>query len=696
MPFTKRASFLFCMAASVALVPSAAYATEQAAVPADAPAQTNGLTPDVIATMDRLGDAALSPDGRWLAYVVQEVSPSRTSASMHIMLADLSDPAARHLRMTAGAGRQAAPQWSRDGRSLYFRAPDEAGIWQLWRSAPDGADATPVTSLIQSLGSYRVAPDESFVVASLTVYPDCPDLACSVERKAQPQAGQLYETPDVRYYDKWEDGRKNALFRIALDGERRVDPLMSGFDSDAPPYPTGDESSFSLSPDGARLVFSARPSGTAASESPVYRLFETSLRTPDVPRELFPDQAGALFAPTFSPDGRWLAWLDKDGSGSDGDYARVYVQDQRSGKIRELGAEFDRWPSRIQWAADSKSLLAVNDDMGCERLFAYRLNGTVERVAGGDGVSAVSVAEGKLALTVSSIDQPTQVYLSGPAGQGIHPVTDVGLAQLAGLEFSPSHSFTFKGWNDEEVQAFVVEPLNRQPGKTYPFLFMIHGGPHGTYNDEWTYLRNPQIWAARGYATVMINFHGSTGQGQDFAWSVLGHRGDRVLEDLQKGLSAALEDYSFIDGTRGCALGTSFGAYMVDWIAGAWNEPWRCLVSHAGAFDLRAMAYTSDIHWHNDRQAGGAKPWEDPQAVERFNPVNLVDRWSKPLLVTHGGRDFRVPFDQGLAAYTAAQRRGIPSQLLQFPDGNHSSGRTQESILWYNTVLAWLDRWTAQ
>lgn len=673
------------------LILFAAFAISAPATAQDAEPGSKGMSARLLATMDRLTDAAVSPDGHWIAYTVRTVSPDLTRISAKVMLADQDRPGAPHAVLSGAPARQDMPTWSADGRTLYFRGPDQAGVAQIWRIGVDGKPAVQLTRAPIDVGAFQVTPDGRFVVASFRVYPDCPTLECTVARAAKPNVGTLYTKLNVRFYDSYGDGRYNALFRLALDGSQPPMPLMPGFESDVPTRPSGSATSFAISPDGGTLFFSARPSGVSANLSTIHRLFQVSLAAPSTPREIGPDQPGSHLNPIISPDGKLLAYMDKASVGSDGDRAIVRVRDLATGAVRALGVSLDRWPNEILWSADGKTVLAHSDDDGRERLHAYRLSGAVDRLPV-DGVSAIAVSSRGLVLTRSSFSRPQQLFTATAEGRSLRQVTDVGAAQLAGVAMAPTRSLIFRGWNDEPVQAFVTEPLDRVPGRRYPVIFVIHGGPHGVYQDEWSYGRNPQLWAARGYATVMVNFHGSTGFGQDFAHAVIGHRGDRVLEDLQKGWAAVLAEYPFIDGMRGCAMGSSFGAYMVHWIAGVWNDPWRCLISHAGNFDSRA--YGIDLQWHNDRQNGGA-PWEVPDAVEAFNPVRFAAQWKKPILITHGGRDFRVPFDQGLSAFTLAQRRGIPSELLYFPNENHIISNPAATIRWYDVVDDWLDRWTA-
>lgn len=655
-------------------------------------AEGRPFTATDLATMDRVVDARIAPDGSRVAYVVRSIDPATDKPVTTIRLLP---PGAK----SAGRGEDirvvgaADPSWSDDGRTLFFLAPDGGGVRQVWRTGSDGPPEQ-LTALPLGIQAYRVAPGGRLAVVSVRGFPDCRSIACIVQRAAAeaPVPGRLYTSLDVRFYDSWGDGRRNGLYAVRLDGASDGIALTQGFDTDVPSRPSGDETAFVISPGGDRLIFSARPSGVSQNASAVQRLYTVPLAGDAAPRELLPNLAGSHSDPTFSPDGRTLAFLDKAGAASDGDHPRLRLLDLETGSVRQIARTFDRAATEIAWSSDGKSLYGVADDNGQQRIFRFDPRRDDAAALTGDGSSyRVTAGGGRIAYLHSSFAAPAQVHLAGRDG----PLTDVGLAGLADVPMAPTTSFSFAGWNGETVQGFVTAPVAVEPGRKYPVIFLIHGGPHSNYPNEWSYLRNPQVWASRGYATVMINFHGSTGFGQAFADSILGHRGDRPLEDLQKGWGAALAKFPFLDEGRACAMGSSFGGYMVDWIAGAWNEPWRCLVSHAGTFDMRALSYSGDILWHNDRQLGGSLPWEAPEAAEKHNPVNLVARWKKPILITHGGRDYRVPFDQGLAAFTAAQRLGIPSELLYFPEENHLVSGREAMIQWYDVVNAWLDRWTA-
>jgi dipeptidyl aminopeptidase/acylaminoacyl peptidase len=243
------------------------------------------------------------------------------------------------------------------------------------------------------------------------------------------------------------------------------------------------------------------------------------------------------------------------------------------------------------------------------------------------------------------------------------------------------------------VWGYTLKPT-RASGKL-PIAFIVHGGPQGSFNNSWSYRWNPRVFASPGYAVVSVDFHGSTGYGQAFTDAIRRDWGGKPLEDLQKGLAHATSIDPQLDANRACALGGSYGGYMMNWIAGNWPDRFRCLVNHNGLFDTRAFAYSTEELWFSEQDFGGT-PWDAPQDIERWNPVNHVTKWKTPMLVIIADRDYRVPYTQGLGAFTVLQRRGIPSRLLRYPDENHWVLKPQNSIQWYDEVFSWMDRWTGR
>jgi acylaminoacyl-peptidase len=380
--------------------------------------------------------------------------------------------------------------------------------------------------------------------------------------------------------------------------------------------------------------------------------------------------------------------------GFEADRWQIVLRNVASGEERELAAGWDRSADGVQWSADGKTIYVSAEDVGQLKIFAIDVkSGKVSALTGAGHVGGFDVAGKTVLYAQDALDKPAQLFRMTTRGAGAAQLTHVNAQAMADIQWGQYEQFSFTGWNNEEVHGYVVKPYNYEAGKKYPVAFLIHGGPQGSFGNNFHYRWNAEYWAGRGYAVVMVDFHGSTGYGQAFTDAISQHWGDRPLEDLKAGWAAALQRYDFLDGGRACALGGSYGGYMVNWIAGKWNQPWKCLVNHDGVFDVRSMAYSTEELWFSEWENGGT-PWDHPADIERFNPVNHVGEWRVPMMVIQGGKDYRIPLEQGLATFTALQRRGIESQLLYFEDENHWVLKPQNSEQWHDEVGGWLDRWT--
>ena len=302
------------------------------------------------------------------------------------------------------------------------------------------------------------------------------------------------------------------------------------------------------------------------------------------------------------------------------------------------------------------------------RLFAIDVaSSAVKPLTSAGSVEDFEVGKNVVVYSLSTLDAPAQIFALPTGGGDAMQVTHANADRLRGVELAPFESFTFAGWNGETVHGLVMKPAGYAAGHQYPVAFIIHGGPEGSFGDSWGYRWNPQTYAGRGYAVVSIDFHGSTGYGQAFTNAIDGHWGDRPLEDLQKGWAAALARFSYLDQRRACALGASYGGYMIYWIAGNWKQPWRCLVAHDGVFDNRIMGYATDELWFSEWENGGSTVGNTRRTTNDFNPLNHVADWSLPMLIVHSAHDYRIPLDQGIAAFTALQRRGNPERVPDLP-----------------------------
>jgi dipeptidyl aminopeptidase/acylaminoacyl peptidase len=659
--------------------------------------------------MDRVSDPQLSPDGRYAAFGVRSTDYAANKGVNAIYVLDLKKGGAPVKVVEKGS----SARWSPDGHSLYYMAPAD-GVSQLWRlDLPAGktgldpaahAPAVQISHTLLDLGSYKLSPDGRSVLLSYEVYTDCADLACTKERidgrERNKATGTVYDKLFVRHWDTWANGRRNQLFIGHFDaaGMLPAEPtlLSRGIDGDVPSKPFGDESEFAFSPDGGTVYFDARIAGTSEPWSTNFDVYRVPADGSTAPQNLTEANKAWDANPVPSPDGKTLYYLAMKEPGFEADRFAIMAMDLQTGATRELDPQWDRSAGALTIAADGKTLYATADDEGQHPLFAIdAASGKVAKLVGEGTVGGYSLQNGRLLLARDDLKHPVDLYLADAGGHGLRQVTHFNTERLKNAKMGDFEFFTFKGWNDEPVQGYVVKPVGYKHGQKYPVAFIIHGGPQGAMSNDWSYRWNPQTYAGQGFAVVTVNFHGSTGYGQAFTDSISGDWGGKPLEDLKAGWKAALDKYSFLDGDRACALGASYGGYMVYWIAGVWNQPWKCLVDHDGVFDARMMYYATEELWFEEKENGGTQ-FEHPENYERFNPINHVKDWRVPMLVVHGGQDFRIPITQGLGAFTALQRRGIPSEFLTFPDENHWVLKPQNSVMWHETVNAWLKRWTAK
>ena len=650
--------------------------------------------------LDRPADPRLSPDERYVAYQLRETDYAANRGVNGLWLVDLSQKRSAPRRLTAKGAESNTPRWGADGR-LYFLST-RSGSQQVWRLDLGGGEAQQVTDLPLDVGAFRVAPDARRLLLAMDVFPECATLACTRDRldarAAAKAKGRTYDRLFVRHWDTWKDGTRAQLFVAELEaaglrGEPRR--LSAGVDGDVPTKPFGGDTDFTFTPDGRSVIFVARIAGRTEAWSTNTDLWRVPADGSAAPQNLTAGNPGYDLAPTVSPDGRTLAWLSMKRGGFEADRNRILLRDLAGGGTRELAADWDRSAQSLAWSPDGRTLYAQADDLGQFRLFAIGVkSGKPQALTGNGFVEGFSVGKDFLIFSRDDLGAPAQIFSMSPKGGKAHALTRHNEARLAELALGAYEQFSFQGAGGDTVHGYVVKPAGAVAGRKVPVAFIIHGGPQASMGNHWHYRWNPQTYAGAGYAAVFIDFHGSPGYGQAFTDSISGDWGGKPLEDLQKGWAHALAKYDFLDGSRACALGASYGGYMVNWIAGAWPDAFKCLVSHDGVFDQRAMAYSTEELWFTEWEHGGAAH-ERPENFEKFNPVNHVAKWKAPILVIQGGLDYRIPETQGIAAFTAAQRRGIESRFLYFPNENHWVLKPHNSVQWHQAVETWLERWTS-
>lgn len=661
--------------------------------------ETHPFTVHDLLAMDRISETQVSPDGKWAVFTLRKTDLEANRGRTDLWLVGVDGAGLRQL--TSHPGSDFSPAWSRDGKSIWFLST-RSGSAQVWRIAIDGGEAEQKTNLPFDTGTFQLSPDNALLAVTMEVFPECESIDCTQKRDkeiaSRKASGRIYDKLFIRHWDTWKDGKRSHLFVLPAAGGEAID-LMKGMDADCPSKPFGGSEEYTFTPDSKGLVFTARVAGREEAWSTNFDLYFVPVDGSAKPKNLTESNPAWDTAPVFSPDGKTLAYLAMKRPGYEADRFRIVLKSwpastSSAGAERVLTEAWDRSPGGITWATDNKTIYTIAGNLGQHSLFAIdAASGNVRTVVEKGSVRSVGLAGNRLLFGMDHHRSPVELYSVAPNGSDVRAVTRINAGALAKVRMGESEQFTFKGWNDETVYAYVVKPADFDPGKKYPVAFLIHGGPQGSFGNDFHYRWNPQTYAGAGYAAVMVDFHGSTGYGQAFCDAIRGDWGGKPLEDLQKGLAAALAKYPWLDGERVAALGASYGGYMINWIAGNWSDRFKCLVNHDGNLDERLAYYDTEELWFPEWDHMG-KPWENPENYEKHNPVNYVQNWKTPMLVVHGGRDFRVVETQGISTFTALQRRGIPSKFLYFPDENHWVLKPQNSILWHETVLGWLNQWT--
>jgi dipeptidyl aminopeptidase/acylaminoacyl peptidase len=647
------------------------------------------MTAQDLWSMGRVGAPAVSPDGRSVVYTVTHYDLETDRGRTHLWLVPVAGGEPRQL--THGDASASSPAWSPDGRTIAFVTARGDDGRQIWLMPAAGGEARQLTRVEGGASGPVWSADGSLLAFTSRVWVDGDEGGERLRRLAESRSSALvYDELMVRHWDTWTDGRRSHVYAAdPATGEAR--DLTPG-PYDTPPVGLGGFHDYDLSPDGTELAFvrnvdvpTAVGTGNNVWLVPTGGAEPTRLSTGD----------GNDVSPRYSPDGRWIAWLSQERPGFEADRAVLMLHDRRTGAQRPLTGGFDASVSSFRWSPDSRTLFFNAQDEVNVRIYRVALrDGTVRPVTGGafDGAFDLVGNGSQLVVARQHAHRPTELVVVDDRGRERRRLTRVNDALVAQLALQPLETFWHAGADGARVQSFMVKPPDFDPSRKYPVVFLVHGGPQGAWSDNFHYRWNYNLFAAPGYVVIAPNPRGSTGFGQQFTDEISRDWGGRVYTDLMMALDHALAEYPFLDGDRVAAAGASYGGYMMNWFQGRAGDRFRTLINHAGVFDLRSMYGATEELWFPEWEFGGP-PWEAPDDYQRWNPALEVDRWRTPMLIIHGQLDYRVPVEQGLGAFTALRRQGVPARLLYFPDEGHWILRPANALVWWETVNEWLGRW---
>ncbi|WP_196138224.1 S9 family peptidase [Aliikangiella sp. G2MR2-5] len=684
----------------IAVFAGLAFSISNSTLSKETPSNTsNGKAPfkvEDLVTLDRISSATLSPSGKEVAYVLRKTDLDANKGRTDIWLSRVKSGEA--IQLTTDKSSDFAPKWYAETNWIYFLST-RSGSTQVWRVNTKNRKVEQITDFPIDVTSFKLSRDGKKLVFSSSVYPECENFQCTVEidkkEKLKKSSGVVYDKMFVRHWDHWVDKKQSQLFLVRLDNKghsiaKSLVSITSSVNANIPSDPFGGDEEYTLSKSGDAVYFSARLQDAVEPTSTNFDIYRVNFSNTKSPQNLTKQNKAWDTSPVISHDGQTLAYLAMKRPGFEADKFDVVLRDLRSGKSKRITETWDRSFGSLQFSTDDKFLFLTGNHLGTKALWKYEIATGQKTLFNKNGaVVGVTVGQDKVVFAKDTLTSPVQLFSSDLNGKNQKQITFANKDKLEKIAFGEYEQFSFKGWNDETVYGYIVKPVNFDPKKKYPLAYLIHGGPQGSFGDHFHYRWNPQTYAGQGFVSVMIDFHGSTGYGQAFTDSISQNWGSKPFEDLQKGLAYAQNKYSFIDKERSCALGASYGGYMINWIAGNWPEQFKCLVNHDGVFDNRMMYYATEELWFVEWENGGTY-FDVPQNHEKYNPANYVRNWKTPMLVIQGELDYRIPVTQALATFTALQRKGIKSKLLYFPDENHWVLKPANSIQWHNEVNKWL------
>ena len=646
--------------------------------------------------LKRVGEPIVSPEGKWVAFSAVEVNLAENKKTPHLWIVPLSGGEARQL--TSGQAGEDRPRFSPEGLRLAYVSAVE-GSSQIWTVGFEPATGTltgepkKITNISTEGEGEIWSPDGASILFVSQVYPDCKDDACNKkkdeERAKSPVKASIFTRLFYRHWNHYYEGKRSHLFVAPAEGGEARD-LTPG-DHDVPPFALGGQDRYAFSPDGREVAYTSNVDEVEAT-STNNEIFVVP--TAGGKSKKISVSQGSDSTPLYSPDGKYIAWRMQVRPGYEADRFWLVIYNRATGKITNLTEQFDRWVGSIVWAPDSKRLYFTAEDKGESPIYTVPVKGgKVQEVVRGHNDDLAVTPDGE-ALVYSRVSAmaPSEIYTLPLDSKSAVALTKINEPVLSKVTMQPLEPFWFTGSQQVKVQGFLVKPPDFDAKKKYPAKFLIHGGPQGAWGDSWSYRWNAELFAANGYVVIMVNPRGSTGYGQKFIDDINGDWGGRVYLDLMLGLDYAERKYPFIDKTRECALGASYGGYMANWLEGHTTR-FKCLVSHDGMFNSESAWGSTEELWFNEWEFRGT-PWTNRALYEKWSPHMYANAFKTPMLVVHSQKDYRLDVSEGFQLFTTLQRMKVPSKMLYFPDEGHWVLKPQNSQLWWKTVNDWVDQWT--
>ncbi|OMJ13980.1 Dipeptidyl-peptidase 5 [Smittium culicis] len=667
--------------------------------------KTDKFDPEKLYQLKRMGSPNLSPDRSKVVYSQYQYNIEDNASGTNLRLVDISKGYDSAIDLTEYKYKQgdSSPIWINDNLVAFTAVRGTLGS-NIFTISLNDNKITQVTNYTNGISGIIYSKEANAIAFLSNIYKDMGMEESAKERKRiaeLPSSGVVHDKMNVRFWDHWILKDRSQLFTIPVISDKSSLKVTGNPVNISGKYQGEwglEPDSYNFSPDGKNIIFVANIEGVNEAWSVEAGIFETASDGSGPLTRLNSNYQGGSSSPVYSNDGKSIAWLQQLDNKYDSDQSQVTLYDIASKVQKRLIPSWDRSPSSIKFSHDSSKLILNVPYEKDQALFELNISdNSLKRLSKDGVVSLVSqLASDSYLITINNFQHPDSLFILSMNADGTYETKEVTFENKKALDnlwFSPTESYWFTGALNETVQALILYPHGFDPSCVYPVFYLIHGGPHSSWRDAWSWRWNPNIYANQGFIVVIVNFHGGDAYGQKFTDSILRNWGSYPYEDLMTGLDVLLENAPFADKENVLGVGASYGGYMVNWLAGH-TDRFKAFVNHDGIFGTVGMYYSTDIIDFMEVEFG--IPWipEDRIIYEKYSPETYVDNWKTPMLVIHGDLDFRVPLSEGLSTFTALQRRGIDSKFVYYPNENHWVLNPQNALHWISEILDWCGKYT--
>ncbi|MFA5418972.1 MAG: S9 family peptidase [Bacteroidales bacterium] len=651
------------------------------------------MTPEVLWSFGRVSDPQNSPDGKSVLYGVSYYSIEQNKGNRELYLVDVTGGEPKQLTKTAKSEFNAI--WRPDGTKIGFLSSTSGSV-QLWEMNPDGSEKTQISNIEGGITGFKYAPDQTRVVFTKEIILE--NKFASLYKDLPLATGRLMNDLMYRHWDEWVDTYSH-VFIADFDGKTLSNEMdiMEDEPYQAPLKPFGGIEQVSWTPDSKAVAYTCKKLvGKQASLSTNSDIYLYDLDT-KATTNLTKGMMGFDVAPSFSPDGNYMAWESMERDGYESDKNRLYLLEIKTGKKTYATENFDQNAGDITWTPDSKGIYFMSDWHGSFQVYHYNLTKrSISQITNGiQDFHSIALAGKKLVTTKQTMSFPTELFTIDPKIGAETQLTFTNKDLLSQLSMGKTEERWMKTFDGEDMQVLVIYPPHFDPMKKYPTLLYCKGGPQGPLSHDFHYRWNYQIMAANGYIIVAPARRGVSGFGQAWQEQISGDYFGKSMQDYLTAIDEMSKE-PFVDSDRLGAIGASAGGYAVYYLAGHHDGRFKAFIAHDGIFNEEAQYLETEEMWFENWDKGG--PYWDKNnkiAQESYaqSPHKFVDKWDTPILVIHSEKDYRVVFTQGMTAFNAAILRDVPAEFLYFPDENHWILKPQNGILWQRTFFHWLDKW---